>query len=108
VYKGERFNSISHLLGSVAAFAGTACLIVTAAQQGDPLPHLPLSHLTAHMERLYIIFLPKLTVRYCSFKCGYENKLPKKTSNWFAFFINQDYYRFNQSSPVYSNGTVTS
>lgn len=36
MYKGERFNSISHLLGSVAAFAGTACLIVNAAQQGDP------------------------------------------------------------------------
>ncbi|MGD8846728.1 MAG: hemolysin III family protein [Desulfobacteraceae bacterium] len=36
MYKGERFNSISHLLGSVAAIAGTACLIVTAAQQGDP------------------------------------------------------------------------
>jgi hemolysin III len=36
VYKGERFNSISHLLGSVAAVAGTTCLIVTAAQQGDP------------------------------------------------------------------------
>jgi hemolysin III len=36
VYKGERFNSISHLLGSVAAIAGTACLIVNAAQQGDP------------------------------------------------------------------------
>lgn len=36
MYKGERFNSISHLIGSVAAFAGTACLIENAAQQGDP------------------------------------------------------------------------
>lgn len=36
MYKGERFNSISHFLASVAAFAGTACLIVNAAQQGDP------------------------------------------------------------------------
>jgi hemolysin III len=36
VYKGERFNSISHLIASVAALAGTACLIVVAAQQGDP------------------------------------------------------------------------
>jgi len=35
VYKGERFNSISHLFGSAAAFAGAACLIVNAAQQGD-------------------------------------------------------------------------
>ena len=36
MYKGERFNSISHLIGSAAAFAGTACLMVNAAQQGDP------------------------------------------------------------------------
>ena len=36
MYKGERFNSISHLLGAVAALAGTACLIVSAAKQGDP------------------------------------------------------------------------
>jgi hemolysin III len=36
VYHGERFNSISHLIGSAAALAGTACLIVVAARQGDP------------------------------------------------------------------------
>ena len=36
MYKGERFNSISHLIGAAAALAGTAGLVVTAAQQGDP------------------------------------------------------------------------
>ena len=36
MYHGERFNSISHLIGSAAALAGTACLIVAAARQGDP------------------------------------------------------------------------
>ncbi len=36
VYKGERLNSISHLIGAAAALAGTACLVVIAAQQGDP------------------------------------------------------------------------
>ena len=36
MYHGERFNSISHLIGSAAALAGTACLIVVAARQGDP------------------------------------------------------------------------
>ena len=35
MYHGERFNSISHLIGSAAALAGTAGLIVAAARQGD-------------------------------------------------------------------------
>ena len=36
VYQGERFNSISHLIGAAVALAGVAGLIVIAAQQGDP------------------------------------------------------------------------
>ncbi len=36
MYKGERFNSISHLIGAVAAAAGLVVLVVFAAQQGDP------------------------------------------------------------------------
>lgn len=35
MYHGERFNSISHLIGAAAALAGTAVLIVVAARQGD-------------------------------------------------------------------------
>jgi len=36
MYEGERFNSISHLVGAVAAFAGSAVLVVLASLQGDP------------------------------------------------------------------------
>lgn len=36
MYEGERFNSISHLIGAVAAAAGLAVLVVMAARQGDP------------------------------------------------------------------------
>ncbi len=36
MYKGERFNGISHLIGAVAAAAGLVVLVVFAAQQGDP------------------------------------------------------------------------
>ena len=36
VEKGERFNSISHLIGAVAALAGLVLLVVPAARQGDP------------------------------------------------------------------------
>jgi len=34
MYPGERFNSITHLVGSVLAIAGTASLIVVAAMYG--------------------------------------------------------------------------
>ncbi len=36
MYKGERFNSISHLAGAILAIAGTAVLVVLAALRGDP------------------------------------------------------------------------
>lgn len=36
MYKGERFNSISHLIGATAAFVGLVVLVVVAARQGDP------------------------------------------------------------------------
>jgi len=35
VYKGERFNSISHLIGAALALAGGAVLVVFAAMDGD-------------------------------------------------------------------------
>ena len=36
MYAGERFNSISHLVGAGLAVAGTAVLVVLAARLGDP------------------------------------------------------------------------
>lgn len=36
MYKGEKFNSISHIIGAVAAAAGLVALVVLAARQGDP------------------------------------------------------------------------
>jgi len=35
MYKGERFNSISHLIGAVLALAGAAVLVTFAAMNGD-------------------------------------------------------------------------
>jgi len=35
MYPGERFNSISHLIGAVLALAGLVVLVVVAARQGD-------------------------------------------------------------------------
>jgi len=36
MYHGERFNSISHLVGAALALVGLTVLVVFAAQQGDP------------------------------------------------------------------------
>ena len=36
MYKGEFFNSISHIVGAVAALVGLVIVVVAAVQQGDP------------------------------------------------------------------------
>jgi hemolysin III len=36
LYKGEKFNSISHLIGATLALAGLAVLVVSASLKGDP------------------------------------------------------------------------
>ena len=36
MYKGERFNSITHLVGAVLAVAGLVAIVVKAAQRGGP------------------------------------------------------------------------
>ncbi len=35
MFKGERFNSISHLVGTALASAGGVALVVVASQGGD-------------------------------------------------------------------------
>ncbi len=54
MYKGERFNSISHLVGLSAAIAGSACLIVNAAQQGDPWKVVSFSIYSSSLILLYL------------------------------------------------------
>jgi hemolysin III len=54
VYHGERFNSISHLIGAAAALAGAAGLIVSAAQQGDPWKIVSFSIYGASLILLYL------------------------------------------------------
>lgn len=36
MYHGERFNSLTHLVGAVLALAGAVVLVVLAARDGDP------------------------------------------------------------------------
>jgi len=55
VYKGERFNSISHLIGAAAALAGLVILVVLAAYQGDPWKIISFSIYGATLLFLYVI-----------------------------------------------------
>jgi hemolysin III len=54
MYSGERFSSISHLLGTLAAIAGTVVLIVVAARQGDPWKVVSFSIYGASLILLYL------------------------------------------------------
>jgi len=55
MYKGERFNSISHLIGAAAALAGLVILVVLAARQGEPWKIISFSIYGATLLFLYII-----------------------------------------------------
>jgi hemolysin III len=51
---GERFNSISHLVGAGLAVAGTAVLVVPAARLGDPWKIVAFGIYGAMLMTLYI------------------------------------------------------
>jgi hemolysin III len=54
MYRGERFNSISHLAGASLAAAGTVLLLVTAAHQGDPWKIVSFAVYGAALVALYV------------------------------------------------------
>lgn len=54
MYPGERFNSLSHLVGAAAALAGTVFLILAAVRQGDPWKMVSFSIYGASLILLYL------------------------------------------------------
>ena len=54
MYRGERFNSLTHLFGSVLAVAGMVTLITLSAQQGDPWKIVASSIFGAMLVLLYL------------------------------------------------------
>ena len=54
MYHGERFNSISHLVGAGLAVLGAVLLIVTAARLGDPWKIVSFSIYGAMLVALYV------------------------------------------------------
>jgi len=55
MYHGERLNSITHLVGTALAIAGSAVLIAHAASQGDPWKIVAFSIFGAGLVGLYAI-----------------------------------------------------
>jgi hemolysin III len=55
MYHGERLNSITHLVGTALAIAGSAVLIAHAALQGDPWKIVAFSIFGAGLVGLYSI-----------------------------------------------------
>jgi hemolysin III len=54
MYAGERFNSISHLVGAGLAAGGAAVLVVLASQLGDPWKIVSFSVYGAMLVALYV------------------------------------------------------
>ena len=54
MYHGERFNSISHLVGAALALIGSVLLIVVAARLGDPWKIVSFSIYGAMLVTLYV------------------------------------------------------
>ena len=54
MYPGERFNSISHLVGAALALAGSVVLVVLAARLGDPWKIVSFSVYGVMLVTLYV------------------------------------------------------
>lgn len=63
MYRGERLNSITHLVGAAAALAGLVVLLYFATQQGDAIKTLSL---TVYGVSLFLLYL--FSVLYHSFR----------------------------------------
>lgn len=55
MYRGERFNSITHLVGTGMAVSGSALLVTHASQQGDPWKVISFSVFGAMLVVLYAV-----------------------------------------------------
>ncbi|MBG6070935.1 MULTISPECIES: hemolysin III family protein [unclassified Polaromonas] len=54
MYRGERFNSITHLVGAALALAGSVVLVVLAAREGDPWKIVSFSIYGVMLVALYV------------------------------------------------------
>ena len=81
MYKGERFNSISHLIGAVAALAGLVIVVVAAARQGDPWKIVSFSVYGATLFFLYTV-----STLYHSLR-GRAKRIFRKLDHYSIYFL---------------------
>ena len=55
MYHGERFNSITHLVGTVLALVGLPFLVVAAARSGEVIPVVSVSIFGSTLVLLYLL-----------------------------------------------------
>ena len=72
MYRGERLNSITHLIGAAAALAGLVVLLYFAVRQGDPIKTLSL---TIYGVSLFLLYL--FSVLYHSFRGKWKDIFQK-------------------------------
>ena len=81
MYYGERFNSISHLIGAVAALAGLVVAVVVAARQGDPWKIVSFS-----IYGTTLFFLYTVSTLYHSFR-GKAKQVFRKLDHYSIYFL---------------------
>jgi len=81
MYYGERFNSISHLVGAVAALAGLVIVVVVAAQQGYPRKIVSFSIYGATLFFLYTV-----STLYHSLR-GRAKRIFRKLDHYSIYFL---------------------
>jgi hemolysin III len=81
IYQGERFNSISHLIGAVLAVAGTSVLITLASIQGDLIKIVSTSVYGGMLVLLYTI-----STLYHSFQ-GRAKKILQKLDHMAIYLL---------------------
>lgn len=72
MYEGERFNTITHLIGTVLAIAGTAALIAIAAVYGEGGPRR-MTALAVYGAMLVVLYLS--STLYHSLRAGPAKKV---------------------------------
>jgi hemolysin III len=81
MYPGERFNSISHLLGAITALAGMVVLVVMATKQGDPWKIVSFS---VYGTTLFILYT--VSTLYHSLR-GQAKRLFRKLDHFSIYFL---------------------
>ncbi|CDH44298.1 PAQR family membrane homeostasis protein TrhA [Candidatus Contendibacter odensensis] len=81
MYKGELFNSISHLIGAVAALIGLVIIVVVAVRQGDPWKIVSFSIYGSSLFLLYTF-----STLYHSFR-GKAKRIFRKLDHLSIYFL---------------------